>query len=364
MKALKIAVWVVLAVIASAIIFIGTLTVFEYRPAALEPIEIHNKQEGRVRIGNDYTMMTFNIGYAGLGKDEDFVMDGGKKGRPDSKPVVEGYFSGIQAILHDHPSDFYCLQEVDRVSRRSYRINQEQGIRSSLGNAYASQFAYNFKALFVPFPLSLSDYMGTVNSGILTLTNRQVLGSERHQFPGAFSWPLRIANLKRAMLVSYMDIEDSQKKLVIINLHMSAYDSDGSLRDQEMQYLASFLEAQRALGNYVIVGGDFNQTFPEADGLFPVQSDLYEAYTIEKDFLPAGYRFEVDLSHPTCRLLNQPYVENTEGTQYYLIDGFIVSDSVELLAMGAQTTEKPMTIDHGFLYSDHNPVVMRFRLRL
>ncbi|GAB1482399.1 endonuclease subunit UvrC [Treponema sp.] len=363
MKALKISLWVLIGVIASAVIFFGTLTIFEYRPRALQAIAVDNNQANLVRIDTVYQVMTFNIGYAGLGKAEDFVMDGGRKGRPDSKSVVEGYFEGIKAILRSHESDFYFLQEVDQKSRRSYGINQVEGIRGTLGASYASQFAYNFKAIFVPFPLSFTDYLGPVKSGIQTLAKHKVERSERHQFPGAFSWPLRIANLKRAMLVSYMDIEGSKKKLVLVNLHLSAYDSDGSMRSQEMAALSSFLEAQRALGNYVIVGGDFNQTFPEAAGLFPVQSDLYEAYTIEKDFLPSGYRFAVDLSHPTCRLLNQPYVANTEGTQYYVVDGFIISDTIELLAIDSQTTSQPMTIDQAFLYSDHNPVVMRFRLK-
>lgn len=363
MKALRIGLRIIFVVLVAAILFVGALTVFEYRPSSLEPIVVNNNQDSLVIVDKDYTIMTFNIGYAGLGKDEDFVMDGGKKGRPDSKRIVEAYLEGIQGILQDNPSDFYYLQEVDQQSRRSYRINQVEEMRLGLGNTYGSQYAYNFKAIFVPFPLSFTDYMGTVKSGIQTLTKARVASSERHQFPGSFSWPLRVANLKRAMLVSYLDIEGSQKKLVLVNLHMSAYDSDGSMRDKEMKYLASFLEAQRALGNYVIVGGDLNQTFPDAEGLYPVDSDLYEAYTIEHDFLPSGYSFAVDLRRPTCRLLNKPYVENSMGTQYYIIDGFIASDTIEFRGIDSDEPAQAMTIDHGFLYSDHNPVVMRFRLR-
>ena len=307
-------------------------------------------------------MMTFNIGYAGLGKDEDFVMDGGEKGRADSLEVVQDYFDGIKNILTDYPSDFYLLQEVDQKARRSYNINQVQGIMDTLGDEYSSQYALNFKSIFVPFPLSLTDYIGSVESGIQTLSKFEGIETERHQFPGSFSWPLRVANLKRAMMVSSFEINGSDKQLIIVNLHMSAYDSDGSLRDQEMAYLKTFLEEQKILGNYVVVGGDFNQTFPEADDLYPVSSNFYEAYTIEEDFLPNGYRFEVDLSNPTCRLLNQPYVEGSEGTQYYLIDGFIVSDNIELTPVSIDSVYTVMTINHEFLYSDHNPVIMKFKL--
>lgn len=362
MKILKILTKVVLGILVIAIVFVGTLTLFEYRPKAIVEVNVENKQNNSVSLNEVYQALTFNIGYAGLGKDEDFVMDGGQKGRPDSKEVVEDYFTGIKTLLDDHKSDFYFLQEVDLKSRRSYKINEVESIQESLGANYSSQFAYNFKAIFVPFPVSLTDYIGYVESGIQTLSSYRVTASERHQFPGAFSWPLRVANLKRAMMVSFLDIEGSDKLLVLVNLHMSAYDSDGSLRDQEMAYLSSFLEEHKALGNYVIVGGDFNQTFPEADGLFPVNSDFYEAYTIEDDFIPDGYRFEVDLEHPTCRLLNQPYEKNSENTQYYLIDGFIVSDNIELVKIDEQDTAKPMTINHEFLYSDHNPVMIKFKL--
>lgn len=362
MKIIKILSKIVIVLIVVAGLFVGTLTLFEYKPEALENVEILNNQDETINMDQIYQIMTFNTGYSGLGKDEDFVMDGGKKGRADSRSVVEDYFDGIKNILTDNPSDFYLLQEVDQKARRSYNLNQVEGIKDALGDTYSSQYALNFKSIFVPFPLSLTDYIGSVESGIQTLTRFEGITSERHQFPGSFSWPLRIANLKRAMMVSVFDINESDKQLIIVNLHMSAYDSDGSLRDQEMAYLKEFLEEQEVLGNYVVVGGDFNQTFPEASDKYPVNSDFYEAYTIEDDFIPDGYRFEVDLSQPTCRLLNQPYNKDSELTQYYLIDGFIVSDNIELSQISTEVLQGVMTINHEFLYSDHNPVIMKFKL--
>ena len=362
MKLLKIVSKGLIAILLIALLFVGTLTVFEYRPEDLEEVDIINNQQESINLDQVYQIMTFNIGYAGLGEDEDFVMDGGEKGRADSKAVVQSYFDGIKDLLTDYSSDFYLLQEVDQKARRSYQINQVQGIMDTLGDEYSSQYALNFKSIFVPFPLSLTDYIGQVESGIQTLTRFEGIKTERHQFPGSFSWPLRVANLKRAMMVSTFDINGSDKKLIIVNLHMSAYDSDGSLRDQEMAYLKTFLEEQNTLGNYVVVGGDFNQTFPEADGVYPVDSNFYEAFTIEDDFLPDGYRFEIDLSEPTCRLLNQPYVKGSLGTQYYLIDGFIVSDNIELEAVSVDHPYEVMTINHEFLYSDHNPVIMKLKL--
>ena len=51
---------------------------------------------------------------------------------------------------------------------------------------------------------------------------------------------------------------------------------------------------------------------------------------------------------PTCRLLNQPYDPTSPLTQYYVIDGYIVSDNLRV--------ESVKTLDLDFTNADHNPV--------
>ena len=63
----------------------------------------------------------------------------------------------------------------------------------------------------------------------------------------------------------------------------------------------------------------------------------------------------MDNSTPTCRSLDRPYDPDDKSFQYYMIDGFIVSDNVNV--------EKIQTLDCGFKNSDHNPVFMTFSLR-
>ena len=55
-----------------------------------------------------------------------------------------------------------------------------------------------------------------------------------------------------------------------------------------------------------------------------------------------------DDSVPTCRLLNQPYDPADDATQYYVIDGFLVSPNI--------TVDEIKTLDEQFENSDHNPV--------
>ncbi len=364
MKILKMVMIIFLSLFVLIGAFLGIMTLLEYRPEDEIQLPIENNRERIITLNTDLSIMIYNIGYAGLGELEDFVMDGGKQGIPSSREVVENYFTGIKETLMNYPSDFYLLQEVDLKARRSYQIDQVLGITGQLGDQYSTQFAYNFKSPFVPFPVSLTDYIGYVESGLATYTTYHVSSSTRYQLPGAFSWPLRVANLKRALMVSVLDIEDIDQDLYIINLHLSAYDASGTLREQEMAFLKSYLEELHTAGHYVIVGGDFNQTFPEASNLYPVKEGLWEAYAIEDTYLPTGYSFEIDTTTPSCRLLNQPYDPESELTQYYIIDGYIVSSNITVLSYDGVSAPGAMTLDLGFRDADHHPVVMKFRLNV
>lgn len=355
MKIIRILSKVFILLLLATGLFLGTLTALEYRPDDLEEVDVKGNTNAMIQLNETIRLMAFNIGYAGLGADEDFVMDGGTKGRPDSKDDVLYYLSGIKDLLTSEPIDIYLLQEVDRPSRRSYGLDQEKVLHEYLGlDTFNYSFGINFKAHFVPFPVSFTDYIGAVESGVQSLSRYDVDEAYRHQFPGAFSWPGRVANLKRCMLVSYLPIDNSEQKLILINVHMSAYD-DGSMREQEMAYLKSFIEAAYAEGHYVIVGGDFNQTFPGAEDIFPVKDDTFFAPSIiAEDFFSDDFTFYYDPTVPTSRLLNQPYDPQDKQTQYYIIDGYLLSNNIVVTDI--------YTIDDDFRYSDHNPVVIEISL--
>lgn len=371
-RALKIILILFTIVIVFALGFILTLQIFEYRPDDITQLEIEHpvadSSENYVNLDTTIKLLTFNTGYASLSQTEDFVMDGGSKGRMDSKAEVEANMAGISGILEREDADFYLLQEVDTDSSRSYHTNQYDYYQNALGTS--SVLAYNYRCIFVPFPFNFSQMMGKVNSGIVTFTNYYSDSAIREQLPGSFAWPIRLAQLKRAILISRYPIDSSDKELVVINVHMSAYD-DGSMRELETQALQEVIKTEQDAGNYVIVGGDFNQTLPGAvDITYNSASDSYsydyyyelkdpnfwQAPPIDSDwFLENDFQFGVDITNPTCRLLNHPYdTENLANNQYYVIDGFIVSNNV--------TIQTITTLDEEFMYSDHNPVVITIQL--
>ncbi len=154
--------------------------------------------------------------------------------------------------------------------------------------------------------------------------------------------------------MNYVPLEGSDKQLVLVNLHLEAYD-DGEGKAAQTKMLMDFLTGEYAKGNYVIAGGDFNQTFPGALDAYPIQDpSLWTPGVLENAILPEGWQFACDLSTPSCRLLNHPYDPNPAGNQFYVIDGFILSPNVRL--------DRVETMDHQFQYTDHNPVIIEVTL--
>ena len=343
-------------------LFLITLALFEYRPADVTALDISYQEDAEdnyLQLDTDIKVITFNTGYASLSEDESFVMDGGDRGIMETQAAMEENLEGISSILTREAADIVLLQEVDTDSHRSYNVNQNEYYQDILGGN--SVLAYNYRCIFVPFPFNLQMMMRKVNSGVATYSDYYYDEAERIQLPGNFSWPVSMANLKRCMLVTRFQIDGSDKELVVINVHLSAYD-DGTMRTEETLALQALMAAEYQAGNYVVVGGDFNQTFP--DGLTDDDNYLYElrnedywqAPALNSDlFSDDDFSFATDATSPTCRLLNQAYDSvNLENNQYYLIDGFILTNNI--------TIENVTTINEDFVYSDHNPVTMIFKL--
>ena len=339
-----------LAIVLAAVGLIGWLSIAEYKPEAVEELELSAQVENAPSLpqGESVTVLSWNIGYAGLGSNADFFMDGGENVKSSDRARVESNLQDIRELLYGESApDLILLQEVDVNSSRTYGIDQSACLTA--GNA---AHALNYSCPFVPFPLPP---IGKVNSGVFTTTDYAIDRAERISLPCPFSWPVSTANLKRCLLVSYLPIEGSDKQLVLVNLHLEAYD-DGEGKIAQTRQLNEFIQSEYEKGNYVIAGGDFNQIFPGSLEVYPnTHPELWEPGVLTEDMLPEGWSYAYDLSVPSCRLLNQPYdPADTENTQHYVIDGFILSPNV--------TLESVETLDQGFIASDHNPVLLRVAL--
>ena len=296
-----------------------------------------------------FTLMTWNIGYGGLGDASDFFYDGGKMVR-SSKADVDKYIEGIGKVIQQSTSDFVLLQEVDRHSKRSYYTNEYDVFQKKTNN-YFGGFALNFNVPFVP--KKYFDPIGHVESGLATFSKYYPSHATRYQFPGEFSWPLRLFNLDRCFLASRYPLANG-KELIIINTHNSAYD-DGSMKKQEMEYLKRFLLNEYSLGNYVIVGGDWNQCPPgfKWDQFFKKEITNEKPITIDNDFMPTNWVWAFDKSIATNRSLTFKY--DSESTFTTIIDFYLLSPNIELINVQGKSL--------GFAYSDHQPVFLTCKLK-
>lgn len=341
---------VVLLLLAIVVVFLAFVTITEYKPDEVEQLEIISEEKGEANPNDTLKLIAYNIGYAALSQKEDFFMDGGKKVRPDNQALIQENLEGIVSELKELNADVYLLQEVDLNSKRTYYTNEKEYLEQEMG--MSGIFAYNFNSKYVPYPFPT---IGKVESGMLTLSQHAVTEATRISLPVPFSWPVSTCNLKRALLETRLPLMGSDKELVIINLHLEAYD-DGEGKIKQTKMLMSKLEEEYAKGNYVIAGGDFNQVFEGFSGGYLIKDkDFWTPGNIEENSIPDGFTIAVDDSNPTSRLLNEPYPGNNEDAQVYVIDGFIVSPNVEV--------QEVKVIDTQFKYSDHQPVSLSVRLK-
>ncbi|MBR2643952.1 MAG: endonuclease/exonuclease/phosphatase family protein [Clostridia bacterium] len=340
------------AVLTLILLLVAFLSIAEFRPDAIEQVDAEGTAEKTLSVGDTVTVMTWNIGYGVLGEDADFFMDGGTMVRAENRETVLKNMNGIEAEIQKIQPDILLLQETDRGSSRSLKINEYAMLEGDLGG-YVSAFANNYKVAYIPYPMPP---LGTVDSGIATFSTFPMQDNERVQLPVPFSWPVRTINLKRCLLISRIPINGSERELVIVNLHLEAYDEgEGKLPQTKM--LADLLKEEAEKGNYVIAGGDFNQVFSSVNtDAVPLYEGNWEAPEIDVRQFGEHFSFLMDETVPSCRLLDQPYRNADRSTfQYYIIDGFIVSDNLVIETVEAQ--------DIGFVYADHNPVVLKVTLR-
>ena len=125
---------------------------------------------------------------------------------------------------------------------------------------------------------------------------------------------------------------------------------------KQLELLNAVMEEEYQAGNYVIVGGDFNHALGEevAEGFpskqrFPAWVSVLTQKEMAEGITMVRAKNELDV--PTCRGADIPYTKGVNFTT--VVDGFLVSDNVEAAAEN---------VDTDFGYSDHNPVLLRFRL--
>ena len=342
-------------------------------------INKNNSSNSKVSLNKDLSCTSHNIGFGAYSNDYTFFMDTGYDeegnivtghyGKGRSKEETMRNTKGSIEASKELNSDFYLFQEVDTSSDRSYKINQKEEIANAF-NGFEWTYAVNYDSAYLFYPLY--DPIGKSLSGVETLSKYSIDSSVRKSYTVSTAFD-KYFDLDRCFSVNYLPIENSDKKFVLVNNHMSAYDEGGYIRNTQLEELNSFINNEYLKGNYVLVGGDFNHD------LLAYNPNCKEAYTEEnpsfkdlyKEKTPdwVSYLFDEDGKSkfsdnfkvygaeniPTCRSANEVYNEGVSFVK--TVDGFVVSNNIKV-----KQVEAFRLGDTGFKYSDHQPTRIQFEL--
>jgi endonuclease/exonuclease/phosphatase family metal-dependent hydrolase len=351
MKTLKKILKILLLIIALLVLgFIGLIVyamATDYKPDKKELISRPDKPSV-LEDSLSFSLLTWNIGYAGLDKKMDFFKDGGTKVITPEDNCRENVSRIGDFLLKNDTIDFIYIQEIDKDSKRSYRIDEYKNISEKLPG-YNPFFAMNYDVFFVPAPLTKP--MGKVVSGIATFSKYIPESSTRYSLPGDFGFPTQLFYLDRCFMVNRYKLSGG-KELVLINTHNEAFD-EGDIRKAQIKMIKEFIVNEYNLGNYVITGGDWNQYPPDFVPAFSENQVNTSLMAVESDFLPREWEWVFDPTSPSNRSVAAAYDPATTTTD--VRDFFVLSPNLESVSVKCHNL--------GFANSDHNPVIMQVKLK-
>lgn len=316
-----------------------------------------------ISLHKEYSISTYNIGFGAYNHDYSFFMDeghmkdgtyvSGEYATAQSKDIVLENTNGAINTVKGLNSDFMFFQEVDKKATRSYSVNQYDMLMNSFAS-YSSVYASNFHSAYLLYPFN--DPIGKTEAGIVTMSRYDVKEATRYKLPIDESFPTKFFDLDRCIMITRYNVNEG-KELVLINVHLSAYDEGGVYRKKQLDLLNKILKEEKEKGNYVIAGGDFNHDIANSLNTFATEQEVPEwVYVLSNSDLAEGYSFASSKNIPTCRSTDMPYTKDSNYS--VVIDGFIVSDNITVTSVTNIAQEEGEL----FLYSDHNPVEMKFVL--
>ena len=318
-------------------------------------LDVQGNKENPITVDTPYRIATYNVGFGAYSADYSFFMDGGTESRARSFEASKSNITGAAAAVKELNADIYLFQEVDTDGTRSHHLNQYDLITEILPENLSHVFAQNYDSPYLFYPFSAP--IGANTSGIATYSVFSITSAIRRSLPVEEGF-MKFLDLDRCYSVSRIPVSNG-KELIIYNVHLSAYTSDGSIADKQLELLFADMYEEFTRGNYVIAGGDFNKDFlGDSSKYFGVtlEEEATWAQSFPEETIPEGFCLVKPLGEleatPSCRLADSPY---SEDSFVLTVDGFITSTNV--IAVYSEVC------DIDFAYSDHNPVYLDFILR-
>ncbi len=333
-------------------VYVGYVFLSYSRIPDLQELSVAGDAAQPAQLGTEYTAVSYNVGFGAYTPEFTFFMDGGKDSWAASKESVVACIEGSADTALSFDPDLVLFQEVDTDSTRSYHVD-EAAILNDAFPGFDSVAAVNYHSAFLMYPLWKPH--GASNSCLLTESAFDISSALRRSLPISTGFK-KFLDLDRCYSVARIPVENG-KELVVINAHLSAYGTDASQGEAQLEMLFADMAAEYEKGNYVLCGGDFNHDFPgdSREVLNPGTDRLYSwCQPLPAELLPDGFALCTDYAEGVVASTRDTDIPYGPDSFTVILDGFIVSDNVQC--------SYTQVVDTGFLYSDHNPVLLRFTL--
>jgi endonuclease/exonuclease/phosphatase family metal-dependent hydrolase len=305
-----------------------------------EDIEVAKKEAGR-----QIRLVSWNLGYGGLGKNSDFKYDGGERWLPPSRHDTQNNVFGITNWLKENEGDVLLLQEVATGGIINFWVNLRKDL-NKMFRTWNQIFFADIKTRLLPFPFGLMH--GLVTYSTLAIKNDLLLN-----LPNDGDISFGIFTKRYRAIVTNITIGESQEYWCVINIHFSAFDSGGTLRKRQLQHVLDYAKKEEEAGAHVVIGGDFNLRLAHTEFAHTTNDKyIWNFKDFDMSMLPEGWKLHADGTVPSVRSDDRPYEKGENYTA--IIDGFITSKKVWATSV--------IGIDMGFEFSDHNPVVGEFEI--
>lgn len=283
-----------------------------------------------------FTIITYNIGYLS-------GMTNNKVADRTQEFLYQNLARVIQTFKHIQP-DIVAYQEIDYGGDRSFDINQSEKIAQTLGFAYQLD-AINWDKTYVPFPYSWNPvhHFGRVLSGQSLHTHFPVMSHEK-MILARPDLPFYEQAFYIDRLAQVVKLKIKDKELVIINVHLEAFDAPTRLKHGKV---ATELFERYSKYYPVILLGDFNSPAPtetsrQNSDYEPMIDEMLKINNLKSAIAPEYFGKKEFLTYPA----DNPAIQID-----YI---FYTSDKIECLE--SRVVNEVQTV------SDHLPVLMKFRL--
>ncbi len=269
---LKLIAVLVLLVVALVVAVVTWALSTEYSPGPVEPVAVACDVDGvGLKAGQPFSVLAWNLQYSASRKHR-FFYDGGDVVHVPQADV-DATVRAISKVLQEQTPDLALLQEVDRDSTRTGRVDQLPSFKIAAAAACAAAAPYH-KSPFVPAPTN--EPLGRVDMELALLSRGPMTNAHRIQLP-LLDEPFyrQVFNLKRAILTAEIPVEGWGQPLAVADTHLSAFShGDGTLQRQ-VDRLVEWIEA-RPEGQPWILAGDMNLLPPGFDkSTLSTERDLY-----------------------------------------------------------------------------------------